>query len=638
MMQCKVEMESNLILDAVSGLQFYDGADVYIRELLANAIDACNTRAALEYSWGTEFLEIEEARMMNSMRTPYQPKISIVYNSMTQRLTVEDNGIGMNGQDIERYVSKVGKSYYTSESFEKQQLDYEPVSQFGMGMLSCFTVSRAMLIEAKKDKCVNTAWNIADQQDIEAITAKWLEGTDEIEYITSNRGTSGTKITLVLKPQYAMRLTHHGMMQAVRRYLMYSPFPIEVVYDQKKAVLEDPNPILDNPLADIAGIVSIPIADEELEGFIWLYNGKYERMRVESRLYQQNFLVAEEEACNGLQPEWVQHMSCRLHLKKRFLTLPMNRSSVVKDEKYQQLREKIGQKIVKYFTKSPLTLNLYLSDGKKSVLTEYESEMELLAKAVTVDVFLKGQIVELPIDTIVHGFEGKAIRIAFITQGLFDYYRKNYQMDFRRFLKENKLIVFEKNRDIFCQMMAPYRKSQRYIISDCPGIIYDEMVADFHMLRSVVAYRNAYRLRPPKLGYDEIFCYVTNNQSGILDIIINEDHMLAKMLAPVQYHPKVHRMMAVIKENIKQRILNAQKRWDKIIDFGGCFMDEWNDTKNIASVQAMWCLEDDFVVSLNEYVSSVLDNRERAQLGLIAFEFHRDDFIDWWFVPGAQTK
>ena len=88
-------------------------------------------------------------------------------------------------------------------------------------------------------------------------------------------------------------------------------------------------------------------------------------------------------------------------------------------------------------------------------MTEYESEMELLAKAVTVDVFLKGQTVELPVDTIVHGFEGKAIRIAFITKGLFEYYSRNYQMDFRRFLKENKLIVFEKNRDIFCQMSAP---------------------------------------------------------------------------------------------------------------------------------------------------------------------------------------
>jgi molecular chaperone HtpG len=52
----------------------------------------------------------------------------------------------------------------------------------------------------------------------------------------------------------------------------------------------------------------------------------------------------------------------------------------------------------------------------------------------------------------------------------------------------------------------------------------------------------------------------------------------------------------------------------------------------------MWCLEDDFVVSLNEYISSVLDNRDRAELGLIALEFHRDDFINWWFEPGEQTR
>lgn len=104
------------------------------------------------------------------------------------------------------------------------------------------------------------------------------------------------------------------------------------------------------------------------------------------------------------------------------------------------------------------------------------------------------------------------IRIAFIARELFDYYRTNYPIDFQRFLKENKLIVFEKNRDIFCQMMAPYRKSQRYVISDYPGILYDDMVADFHMIRSVVPYRNSYHLYPQTIGYDEIFCLVTNNQ------------------------------------------------------------------------------------------------------------------------------
>ena len=44
----------------------------------------------------------------------------------------------MNADDIEKYVSKVGCSYYNSEEFALQQLKYEPVSEFGIGMLSGF--------------------------------------------------------------------------------------------------------------------------------------------------------------------------------------------------------------------------------------------------------------------------------------------------------------------------------------------------------------------------------------------------------------------------------------------------------------------------------------------------------------------
>jgi hypothetical protein len=325
-------------------------------------------------------------------------------------------------------------------------------------------------------------------------------------------------------------------------------------------------------------------------------------------------------------------MTYRLHIKKNFLTLLLSRDGVAKDDKLRQLREMIGQKIVSHFSQNPLGLNQYLSSGRKSVLTEYEEEMQLLGKAVTVDVFLKGREIELPIDTVIHGFEGKVIRIAFITKGLFDYYRLHYFMDFKRFQKENRLIVFEKNRDIFCQLLAPYCKSQRYVISENPGIIYDDMVADFHMIKSVVPYRNAYSLGPPNLGYDDIFCVITNNQTDTLDIIVNEEHRLAKMLEPVMYHPKVHNMMAVIYENIKQRVINSQNRWNKVVNFGGSFVDDWNP-RNVATVQTVWCLESDFAVSVNEFIESQLSHKERVELGLVGFQFHMEDFINWWYMP-----
>ncbi len=75
-------------------------------------------------------------------------------------------------------------------------------------------------------------------------------------------------------------------------------------------------------------------------------------------------------------------------------------------------------------------------------------------------------------------------------------------MDFRRFLAEYQLIVFEKNRDLFCQLLAPYQGSMHYVISsECPGVIYEEMDADFHMIKvwyhiviSIICGRKRFRI------------------------------------------------------------------------------------------------------------------------------------------------
>lgn len=52
MKQCKVGMDQENIISTFASTQFYGDPDAYIREFLQNAIDACNTRAALEWSLG----------------------------------------------------------------------------------------------------------------------------------------------------------------------------------------------------------------------------------------------------------------------------------------------------------------------------------------------------------------------------------------------------------------------------------------------------------------------------------------------------------------------------------------------------------------------------------------------------------
>ncbi|MCM1282942.1 MAG: ATP-binding protein [Muribaculaceae bacterium] len=628
MNQAKIEIDNSNMIPLIASPDFYGDEDVYLRELLQNAYDACMTRRAFEMSWGTEFLEYSEAHALNSIRKLFEPKISISYSSLSQRLSIEDNGIGMNDHDMERYVSKIGCSYYASEEFAHQQLKYEPVGHFGIGLLSCFMVSRGIMIESKKDACVNTAWNISSLQSLEPVTAKWFENTGEVEYIYSNREESGSRVTLALKPKYAARVSQQGLVRLVRKYMLCQPFPIEIDFDDRRTVLEERNTILDNPFADVLGIVSIPLADEDIEGYIWLYPSKYREMFGISRLYQQGFWVADGLE---LKPEWVRDMTYQLHIKTRFFTLRASRDNL-DCESFRELRELIGQKIVDHFARNPIGLNQYLGSGKGPVISEYEEEAKLLAKAVMVDVFLKGREISLSIETILHGFRGKVVRIAFIPKALFDHYSKNYFSEFRRFLKENRLIVFDRNRDIFCQFLAPYRKTQRYVISEYPGILYEDMVADFQIEKNVILYRNSYSLRPPKLGYEDIFCIVLNQKSETLQLLVNEEHRLYQMLEPVMYEPKVHRMLEVILENIKQRILNSQKAWDKIVDFGGSIVDEWNQAL-VPSVQSVWCLESDFAVSVNEFILKQFSKKELVELGLVGLEFHRDDFISWWYMP-----
>lgn len=635
MNKCTVDINKLNHISMLSAPEFFGEEDVFLRELLQNAMDACKTREALEYSWGTEFLELESKKAFNSMKKPFESKISISYNSLTQRLSVEDNGIGMNENDVMCYLSQIGKSFYTSEDFTLQQLNYEPIGHFGVGLLSCFMVARALLFESKKDKCVNTAWNLENKESLEPITAKWFEGTGEMEYVRSNRTESGTKVTLVLKPKYAMRVSLQELVRGVSKYMLYQPFPIEVSFDEKKVVVANPNPILDNPFADVLGIVSIRIEDELMEGYIWLYPSKFKPIMGKSLLYQQGFLIEDNADDLGIKPEWIRDLTFHLHLKRQFLSLRMTRDGVAKDEYLKDLRCLFGQKIVEYFSPNPIGMNQYLSRGEQPVIPEYEQEIALLGNAITLEVFLKGREVTLPIETIINGFHGKVIRIAFIKRECFRYFQKTDFMHFRDFLKENKLVVFERNRDIFCQFLAPYVKSQSYVIGECPGVMYEDMIADFQMIKSPIPYRNKFHLLPQDFGENDIFCMVINHQKDSLELMINKEHRLYKMLAPVWYVPKVHNMVSVILENIKQRIINSQKNWDKIVDFGGEFLDDWN-VENVASLQAIGCLEQDFVESVNAFIDSRLTRQERANLGLQELEFSREDFIDWWFTTRLE--
>lgn len=627
----KIDADYKNLISLLTSDQFYDSQDIFLRELLQNAYDACYTRQALEWSWGTEFLELEEAERVNSVRRPFEGKIVVSYNSSNGMLFVEDNGVGMNEADLNKFVAHVGSSYYTSEAFRQQRLRYEPISQFGIGLCSCFRVSRAILIESKKDKSINTAWNVMDRQDLEPIAAKWFNGAENIEYINSNRTFSGTRVTLALQPKYAMNMTMSYLVNTIKSFMACQPIPIEIYFDKKKEVLFQPKLEMD-AFAYVRGITTLHVDNDWMEGYLTLYNSKHRSLIGESELYQQGFRIADERAIKLLKPEWLRHIMFRINLKKRILNLKMARDGVAQDDSLKTLRETIGQLIIGYFQKNPLNLGQYLEDGSKCILSEYEPEMQLVQQAAYIHVYLKGQDMELLMDTVLNGFLGREIRIAYISHKLFEYFRDNFSVDFKTFLGRYQLIVFEKNRDMFTQFLTPYLKGQKYVVSEIPGVVYTELVADLHMKKNLSPYRRSIRLHPDNLVDDMLFCFVTNEQTGPLQLILNENNRNARMLERAAGNPKVANLREVIIENIKQRIINSKKPWDKIIDFGGSFVDEWTSESAI-TVQSVWCLEDDFAMALNEFVREKLTMEELVAYGLEGLVFHKEEFINWWYMP-----
>lgn len=124
-------LDQDRVLELLVGRNLYHDPCVFVRELLQNAIDAVRTRQQLD----------------KNIPRGWRPQINIhcwMDEEGYHWFRIEDNGIGMNEDIIKKYFLKVGCSYYTSSDFQREKYlcngneDYNPISRFGIGILSCF--------------------------------------------------------------------------------------------------------------------------------------------------------------------------------------------------------------------------------------------------------------------------------------------------------------------------------------------------------------------------------------------------------------------------------------------------------------------------------------------------------------------
>ena len=185
----------------------YDGNHyVFLRELLQNAIDAIHTRYKRR-------LQLASTKTKKKSTAPsFDTTIYIKAEHKTNGdilVSCRDYGIGMDEHIIRNYFTVAGVSYYRSSEFERQQLCFEPISRFGVGILSCFMVADKIQVKTYRDpECgppmVHADLQLADAKEHHARRLKLEIPGVQRQFIVKNLNDGfevGTEVEVQVKAQ-----------------------------------------------------------------------------------------------------------------------------------------------------------------------------------------------------------------------------------------------------------------------------------------------------------------------------------------------------------------------------------------------------------------------------------------------------
>ena len=191
----------------------YSNKDVFLRELVSNASDACDK---------LRFVSLSEP---NAMAGNEELKIKIRGDEASKTLTIEDTGIGMSKEDLVSSLGTIARSG-TAKFMEmlKSQSDGENlIGKFGVGFYSAFLVADKITVTSKNHTDDKTwTW----ESEINANSYSVRESEEAM--------TRGTKIVLHLKEGCEEFATGEKLSSLVKTYSEFISFPIDVWSKQTK--------------------------------------------------------------------------------------------------------------------------------------------------------------------------------------------------------------------------------------------------------------------------------------------------------------------------------------------------------------------------------------------------------------------
>lgn len=197
----------------------YSNREIFLRELISNASDACDK------------LRFESLHNAALMEDGAEFKIRIGYDKDNRTLTIADNGIGMNRDEVIANLGTIAKSG-TREFFSRltgdQQKDAHLIGQFGVGFYSSFIVADQVTVRTRRA-------GEKPEQGVEWVS----DGGGEFTIAMIDRPQRGTEITLHLRADQDDLLSGWKLKSIIRKYSDHIVQPIVMKKEEWKEGKEE---------------------------------------------------------------------------------------------------------------------------------------------------------------------------------------------------------------------------------------------------------------------------------------------------------------------------------------------------------------------------------------------------------------
>ena len=313
----------------------YSDKEIFIRELVSNAVDACNKikHLSLIGDYTGELGELE---------------INIKIDAKKKTLSFIDTGIGMTREEIKKYINQI--AFSGAEDFLSKYKDNKEENQiighFGLGFYSSFMVSDEVEIISKS------------YQDEPAI--HWVnKGDHDVSIEDVDKKDRGTEIILHISSEEKEFLEEHRVREVIQKYCNFLPFPIKlndkVINDQHPLWLKSPRDVADEeykefynklfpmegePLFWIHLDVEVPF---RLKGILYFPKLKHELDTTKGRikLYCNQVFVSDNS--KDIIPEFLTLLQGSLDIPD--LPLNVSRSYLQNDPYVQKISSHITRKV-----------------------------------------------------------------------------------------------------------------------------------------------------------------------------------------------------------------------------------------------------------------------------------------------------